>query len=253
MEEKLAQIVKNTDHKASFLLTLTGKGSKLEKRFEPELSVVSGCHYEIAFTNLETYFSVPNINENNNTFQIQKKGGTYQNVIVEKGCYGLIDLNAEIQRQLKDLNMTKSVQFKANYNTFRCVMIIAPSYAVNFSNKNSLGNVLGFKKQSYKAKTVPKRYISENQVNIMSLNSILVHCNLVGDSYLNGKKTTIIHSFYPNVDPGNKIIEKPVQYIYLPISSDVIRQLTVWLTDQDQKPLDLINETLTIKFHLKSC
>ena len=87
----------------------------------------------------------------------------------------------------------------------------------------------------------------------MTVNSILVHCNLVNDSYLNGKKTTVIHSFYPNADPGNKTIEKPVQYIYLPISSDVIRQVTVWLTDQDQQILDLRSEVLTIKFHLRSC
>ena len=72
-------------------------------------------------------------------------------------------------------------------------------------------------------------------------------------SYLNGREVPIIHSFFPSVDPGEKIIEKPVEYIYLPVSSDVIRHMSVWLTDQDQKPLNLREESLTIKFHLRSC
>ena len=183
--------------------------------------------------------------------QFRKKDEKAQNVTLEKGCYGLTDFNSEVQRQLKILNMQKVVQFKANYNTFKCVMVLLPDYTINFLD--NLNEILGFEKKTYTSKLVARRIISENPVNIMTVNSILVHCNLISDSYLNGKKTTVIHSFYPNTDPGNKIIEKPVQYIYLPIPSDVIRQVTVWLTDQDQKVLDLRGETLTIKFHLRSC
>ena len=67
MEEKLDKIIKNTKSKDSFLLTLSGKGSKIEKTFEPEISISAGCHYEIAFTSLESYYSIPNINTTNNT------------------------------------------------------------------------------------------------------------------------------------------------------------------------------------------
>ena len=74
-----------------------------------------------------------------------------------------------------------------------------------------------------------------------------------GSSYLNGRRVPIIHSFFPLADPGTKIVEKPVGYIYLPVSSDVIRHITVWLTDQNQNVIDLGEETLTIKFHLRSC
>ena len=97
------------------------------------------------------------------------------------------------------------------------------------------------------------RYVSEHIVKIMMVNSILVHCDLVGASYLNGVRVPVIYSFFPSADPGDKIIERPTEYIYLPISSDVIRHMSVWLTDQDQNLLDLREETLTIKFHLRSC
>ena len=96
--------------------------------------------------------------------------------------------------------------------------------------------------------------MSEHTVKILTVNSILVHCNLVDESYLNGRKVPVIDSFFsPLADPGNKVVEKPVEYIYLPISSDIIRNLSAWLTDQDQNILDLREETLTIKFHLRSC
>ena len=112
---------------------------------------------------------------------------------------------------------------------------------------------MGFESKSYTAYTIAKRFESEHIVQIMTVNSILVNCDLVGGSYLNGKEVPIIHSFFPTVDPGDKINEKPVEYIYLPVASDVIRRMTVWLTDQNQEPVNLREENLTIKFHLRSC
>ena len=250
--EKLDKIVKNTRPKYSFLLTLTGKGSRLEKTFEPEISITPGCHYEIAFTSLETYFSIPNINTSNNTLQIAKSGESWITLSLSTGCYGLMDLNAEIGRQLEEKGMSKAVVFKANYNTLKCVMIIQAGYSVNFTAERSLRTVLGFDAKSYKARE-KKRFVSEHTVQILTVNSILVHCDLAGGSYLNGRRVPVDHSFFPLADPGDKIVEKPVEYIYLPISSDVIRHMTVWLTDQNQNLLDLREETLTIKFHLRSC
>ena len=253
MEEKLDQIIKNTSSKRSFLVTLTGKGSKLEKTFEPEISISPGCHYEIAFASLETFNSIPNINPTNNVLQVAATGKGYVTITLDTGCYGLMDLNKEIGRQLEEAGMPKAVEFKGNYNTFKCTMIIQPGHAVNFNTKSSLRMVLGFEKKAYKALGKPRRFIAEHTVQILTVNSILIHCDLVGSSYLNGMRVPIIHSFFPNADPGDKIIEKPVQYIYLPVESDVIRHITVWLTDQDQNLIDLREETLTVKFHLKSC
>ena len=85
MEEiggKLDKIVKHTTPKSSFMLTFTGKGSKIEKDFEPEISVTAGCHYEIAFTSLETYHSIPNVDETNNVLPI-KQGKSLTDIKIE--------------------------------------------------------------------------------------------------------------------------------------------------------------------------
>ena len=48
--------------------------------------------------------------------------------------------------------------------------------------------------------------------------------------------------FFPNVSPGYKITETPVNLVYLPITSDTINNITDWLTDQNGKELDLRGE-----------
>ena len=252
VEERLERIAKNTSPKFSSMLTLTGKGSRLEETFQPEISIDAGCHYEIAFTSLETYYSMPNIDSSNNTIQVAKIGGKWTTLTVETGCYGLMHIDKEISRLLEGVGMPKAVKFKANYNTFKCIMIIPAGYMVNFTKNQSIGNVLGFESKKYEAKA-QKRFVSDNTIQILPINSILIHCNLVGGSYLNGIQVPVVYSFFPDVEPGDKIIERPVEYIYLPISSDIIRHMTVWLTDQDQNLLNLRNEEVTIRFHLRSC
>ena len=106
--------------------------------------------------------------------------------------------------------------------------------------------------KKYEAKA-QQRFVADDTIQILPINSILIHCNLVSGSYLNGIQVPVVYSFFPDVEPGDKIIESPVEYIYLPISSDVIRHMTVWLTDQNQNLLNLRKEEVTIRFHLRSC
>ena len=44
-----------------------------------------------------------------------------------------------------------------------------------------------------------------------------------------------------------------VKVIYLPVTLNVISQMTCWLTDQQGKALDLRGEEVTITFHIKAC
>ena len=87
----------------------------------------------------------------------------------------------------------------------------------------------------------------------MSVNSILVNCDIIDASRVNGIEAPVIYNFFPNVSPGEKIVEEPKNLIYVPITLGIISQMTCWLTDQDKSDLDLRGEELTISFHLKSC
>ena len=72
---------------------------------------------------------------------------------------------------------------------------------------------------------------SENMINILTINSILVNIDIISGSYGNGATQPTIYSFFPDVSPGYKIIENPHNLLYLPITSDTIHSITIWLTD----------------------
>ena len=88
---------------------------------------------------------------------------------------------------------------------------------------------------------------SPNKVDIMRINSILVNLNIISGSYVNGGSSPVIHSFYPNVGFGYKIIEKPTsELIWYPVSTSDISRMELSLTDQDGKPIDTGGERLTV-------
>ena len=120
-------------------------------------------------------------------------------------------------------------------------------YQVDFDHQNSLAKVLGFTGAKY----TEGFHESENVVNILSINSILVHIDIISGSYVNGTTKNTIYSLFPKVSPGYKIIEMPVNLVYLPKTLDTIDRLGVSITDQDDHLLNLRNEKLTIRFHIR--
>ena len=199
--------------------------------------------YELALVNLETYYSFPNIDNTNNTFRFSDDKHKWTTVTIPIGCYEIYAINAEIIRQVP----SKSITIKPNNNTLQSILTIADNYSVDFTVPNCLASVLGFEKKIYKGGI----HTSERIVNILRVNSILVHSNIVTGSYLSGKQEPVIYNFFPDVSPGEKIIVTPINLIYSPVTVDVISTLHCWLTDQDHNALNLRGEQLTIRLHLR--
>ena len=86
------------------------------------------------------------------------------------GCYELKAINAEIIR----IRGNSDITILPNVNMLECILtVVGAKCKVSFDVPNSLANVLGFKRIIYGV----GRHASENLVNIMSVNSILVDCN----------------------------------------------------------------------------
>ena len=88
-------------------------------------------------------------------------------------------------------------------------------------------------------------------VNILTINSILVNIDIISGSYVDGFTQPTIYSFFPDVSPGYKIIENPRNLLYLPITSDTIHSITIWLADQNGNELNIRGENLSMRFHLR--
>ena len=78
-----------------------------------------------------------------------------------------------------------------------------------------------------------------------------MNIDIISGSYVNGSTQPTIYSFFPNVSPGYKIIENPHDLLYLPITSDTIHSITIWLTDQKGDELNLRGENLSMRCHLR--
>jgi len=124
---------------------------------------------------------------------------------------------------------------------------ISNDFIVDFLVRNSIASVLGFAQQIYKEGI----HESQNVVNILSINSILMNVDVIGGSYVNGKTQNTIYSFFPNVSLRYKIVENPRNLVYLPVVLDKINKMETVVTDQNGKQLNLRGENLTIKCNLR--
>ena len=125
-------------------------------------------------------------------------------------------------------------------------MILKNNYEDDFRQHKSINRLLGFHSKLYTSGFNE----SENMVNILTTNSTLVNIYNISGSYVNGSTQPTIYSFFPDVSPGYKIIENPHNLLYLPITSDTIHSITIWLTYQNEKELNLRGENLSKRFHL---
>ena len=118
---------------------------------------------------------------------------------------------------------------------------------MDFRPDYSVSSVLGFNNAVYSSDYQE----SENPVNILSINSILVNVDIISGSYLNGVRNPTIYSFFLNVAPGYKIIETPTNLVYLPITLDAIYSIKITLTDQNGQQLNRRGENISIRFHVR--
>ena len=252
--ELLEKIVANTAHKTSFQIIVSNNKSNFNTKISPAIELEKGKEYEIALVNLETYYPFPNIDETNNVFVYSHdQAQTWTKIKIPTGSYEIDDLNNTIRFEMEkaghydEVNNDSYISISANSNTLKSILIIESGYQVDFYHQNSISKVLGFTGTKYEEGF----HESENVVDILRINSILVNIDIISGSYVNGTTKSTIYSFFPKVSPGYKIIESPVNLVYLPITLDTIDSLNVTITDQDDHLLNLRNEKLTIRFHIR--
>ena len=129
-------------------------------------------------------------------------------------------------------------------------MKLDKDWQVYFQPENSIAGLLGFKDSEYYVG--PNEFISQRIASILSVNSILVQCDVICGSSINGRPAPVIFNYSPDVHAGSKIVAEPVTPIYLPVTLDRITELNVWMTDQDNRLLDLQDEDLVVTFHMRS-
>lgn len=222
-------------------VALNGAESELQTYMNPPLILNPMYDYEIALIDFTTYNSIPNIYEGFN--RIYYDNGKYINI--PTGSYEI----TAIEEFLKGALGNDKIQITPNNNTLRCEVF--SKFDLNFTHSDSIGSLLGFSPKIY---AHDEKHMSDLPVNINKVISINMLCNIVSGSFSNGTVSHILHSFYPIVPPGHKIIEKPTNLIYLPINkTDKIDRIAIKIVDQDNNLINFRKEEIFIRLHIKQC
>jgi len=247
--ELLKKIASNTSSKLSLTIGVNGTETRIISHLNPPIELNKEKKYEMALTSLDTFYSFPNVDADKNTLKWSSDAGnTWHTLILPLGSYELANISEAIQKDvLANGGEEDGITIQANEITFKVILKLKTNYRVDFNVNNSLRSVLGFE-----AKIYDQAYVeSVKSVDIFSVNAIHVHADCISGSYIDGERKPVIYSFFPDVNPGYKIVQVPQNLVYLPLHTHYIRTLTVSLTDQHGKLLNLRNKRISIRFHLR--
>jgi hypothetical protein len=249
-----------------YIFQLEGRNSILYTKLPTSIRLNENITYVLGLVDIITYNTISNVNATNNKFSI----GNYELELPE-GTYEIQDIEYNLRTQIsakdaKKNKLQKQLQqqqpqqqpqqkqqedthllIQANKNTYHCE--IKSNKVINFDKENSIGSLLGFNKRKLEANV---RHISDYSIDISSVNSISVECNLVGNSFRNNVAGHILYTFAPNVLPGYKIIEKPSEVTYLPINTNFIDEIYIKIVDQNGNLISFNGERITVRLYLKA-
>jgi hypothetical protein len=241
----------------SITLSLTGNSTILTTNYFPSLNVYEDS--EIALLSLQTFNSFPNIiNPTNNRLKIEEIPSRRNNsksfeFVLEDGCYEIEDINNSIATFLSDVNKAYGTQltFSVRMDPVDFRTYIKCNGILQFDTPYSIASVFGFEKKKCGPFHVARR--SDKAANLNTINSIKVMCNIAHGSFNNQLQSHSIYEFFPSERTGTKVVKSPLNLIYYRLNKTDINSITVKLVDQNDNPIDNLNETLTVVLHIKRC
>lgn len=223
---------------ASLTLTLSNSSSVLSVNIFPPIELDSNYEYECGLINFQAFHSIPNITESMNRICVGEK-----EIVIPTGTYEVDSLNDFIKKRLD-----KNTTFNLSSNKKTLHAELTSSLPIDFTKAKTIAPLLGFKSKKL---PVNELHISDNPVDIFKIHTVRIECDIIKNSYFNNRKTNTIHEFYPQVDPGYKIVERPRNVIYFPIVRHTIDSITLSILDQNNQPIDFRGENITARIHIK--
>ena len=122
-----------------------------------------------------------------------------------------------------------------------------------FTNKNFIYTILGFTQSHFHPlddidgfyQLIAGSYKSDKPNNITGTDKVHLKGDCFDGSIMNGTREPILYSFALDQPPGQKIHKKPRIKLFKKIYRRVLSHTTYYLEDDDYKPVDFNNETVS--------
>ena len=189
----------------------------------------------IALANLSIYYTWKNVKSdyNNNKFKISAP--TWNDTFdVPDGSYSIAALQNYCEYIIKKhetITDVSPVLLYVNEINNRIVFKIKSGYKLELLSKETM-KLLGSSTD-----TIDGDKNSELVPKLESVNLILVHCNVVNNSYQQASK--VLFTFVPNKKYGQSITISPETLIMLKTVNTEFSFIEIWFTDQDNRPLEV--------------
>ena len=189
----------------------------------------------IALANLSIYYTWKNIKSdyNNNKFKISAP--TWNDTFdVPDGSYSIAALQNYVEyiiKKHKAIADVSPVLIYVNEINNRIAFKIKSGYKLELLSKETM-RLLGSS-----ADTIDGDKNSELVPKLESVDLVLVHCNLVNNSYQQASK--VLFTFVPNKKYGQLITVSPHSLIMLKAVNTEFSFIEIWFTDQDNRPLEI--------------
>ena len=242
---------------------------------------------EIALGDLSMYYSWQSINNlyNNNKFSLIFPSGatnTTYNLTIPNGTYSVGDLNNFlkywfIQNNLYITNNTTGditvyAEFRENAPAYSVDLVVYPlptSTPSGFTNAGitwpngvrspvfvinnvGFGDIIGFTPGQYPTveQTVITTSTSNKVPQVSPVQSVIMTLDAAYNPY--APNSAVIHTFSSKgVQYGSLITSSPNELAWVPMQQGFRQEITVRFLDQAYRPLNIIDDNLTIKLMLR--
>ena len=164
------------------------------------------------------------------------------------GIYEVDDLNNTSKYILPD-----NVKISVTIDDIRLKSNLKTNQTLIFTEKSFFYTILGFtRSRSYPLNDIDGfyqfiagSYKSDRPISIIGIDKVHLKCDCIQGSIVNGIREPILYSFALSSPPGHKIYKEPRVKIFKKINKSVLSHITFYFEDDDHKPVDFHNETLS--------
>ena len=189
----------------------------------------------MALANLSIYYTWKNVKSiyNNNKFKISAP--TWSEIFdLPDGSYNISEIQDYIEYIIKKhetIGKKAPILIYANKISNRIVFKIKTGYKLELLSKETM-KLLGSPKD-----TIDADKNSENVPRLENVEVVLVHCNLVNNSYQQASR--VLSTFVPNKQYVQLISISPHSLVFLKTINTEFSEIDIWFADQNNNDLEI--------------
>ena len=189
----------------------------------------------MALASLSIYYTWKNVKSiyNNDKFKISAP--TWNDMFdLPDGSYNIPamqDYMEYIIKKHETISETAPILIYANKISNRIVFKVKTGYRLELLSKETM-KLLGSTKD-----TIDGDKNSENVPRLKNVEVVLVHCNLVNNSYQQASR--VLFTLVPNKQYGQLISISPNSLIFLKTMNTEFSEIEIWFTDQNNNSLEI--------------